>query len=196
MDLSAIIPFVLCGGFSRRFGRDKLREPFGDGWLIDRPIAALRGVFGPRVMLVGQVDEILAARADGVLADLHPGAGPAGGILSALESTPDAGGVCVLAGDLPAITPAALLLVLAEADAHPEAWAVWAVTDRPQPCIGLYRAGAITPLRQALLGDRSLHRAISSTKLRAVRINPSDAFNINTLEDAASHRASAANNPP
>ena len=57
--MEEIQPIVLVGGSSRRFGRDKLREPVAGpdgsvGWLVDRPIAALRGVFG-RVVMGGTI---------------------------------------------------------------------------------------------------------------------------------------------
>ncbi len=54
--LATIQPVVLVGGRSTRFGRDKLREPVGCARepLVQRPIRALRAVFGPRVMLVGE----------------------------------------------------------------------------------------------------------------------------------------------
>src|SRR5262245_5365872 len=86
LDLSTIHPVVLTGGRSTRFGSDKLRARLDDDGtlLIDRPIAALRAVFGPRVALVGDCDPAVAARADLIIRDLHPGRGPIGGILSAL----------------------------------------------------------------------------------------------------------------
>ena len=84
--LASVQPIVLVGGKSRRFGRDKLREPWGsDGRvLVQYPIEALRGVFGRRVKLVGACDPTVEQLADGVIADLHPGVGPMGGIVSAL----------------------------------------------------------------------------------------------------------------
>ncbi len=83
---ASIQPIVLVGGSSRRFGRDKLREPLGGGWLVDRPIAALREVFGGHVRLVGACHPEVARRGDGVIPDSHPGTGPVGGIVSALEA--------------------------------------------------------------------------------------------------------------
>ena len=61
--LDLIQPVVLVGGKSRRFGRDKLREPIGESraeWLVDRPIRALREVFGARVAVVGECDADVA----------------------------------------------------------------------------------------------------------------------------------------
>jgi molybdopterin-guanine dinucleotide biosynthesis protein A len=88
-SLDKIQPVVLVGGKSRRFGRDKLKEVVGAGgvWLVDRPIGALRAVFGARVAVVGECDAGVAARADMVIEDTRPGVGPIGGILSALEAS-------------------------------------------------------------------------------------------------------------
>src|SRR5262245_59553696 len=83
--LDVFQPIVLVGGKSTRFGRDKLREVVGDGWLVDRPIAALREVFGARVAVVGECDDEVAQRGDRVITDRFPGVGPIGGIVSALE---------------------------------------------------------------------------------------------------------------
>ncbi len=182
----SVQPIVLVGGRSRRFGRDKLREPVGDErgggsgeWLVDRPIRALREVFGARVALVGECDPAVAARGDGVIADVWPGAGPAGGVLSALDATQ--GDVFVLAGDLLGVTAASVRAVMAEAERSGEAWAVLARSDHPEPCIGLYRRILVEALRMRLREGRgSLHDLVPAERVRLVGIDPAEAVNINT----------------
>lgn len=174
-------PIILAGGKSRRFGRDKLREPYDSGWLIDRPIAALRAVFGPCVAIVGDCDAAVAARADRHIPDRYPGQGPIGGILTALES----GDAFVLPGDCPAITPPTIRAILARAEQSPDALAILAQTSRIEPCIGLYRRGCVGALRAALTGTRALHDAIPATHLVLVPIPPDQAVNINTPGDLA-----------
>ena len=118
-----IDPFVLTGGRSSRFGRDKLLVSTRDGLLlIDHPIAALRSVFGPRVAIVGQCDSSLSARADRVIDDPYPGVGPIGGIVAALEST--SRDVFVLAGDLPGIESGHVRQIFDIAKVSPNAHAV------------------------------------------------------------------------
>jgi molybdopterin-guanine dinucleotide biosynthesis protein A len=179
----AIQPVVLVGGRSRRFGRDKLREPVGGGWLVDRPITALREVFGPRVGVVGPCDPAVAARADLVIPDRYPGIGPTGGILSALEET--GGDIFVLAGDLPRITAEAVQLIVKRGAEGPGAWAVLADSGRLEPCIGLYRASCLGPLRERI-GDGQAARLwdlVPAEHLIRVAIPAALAANVNTPDN-------------
>ena len=178
----SIQPIVLVGGRSRRFGRDKLLEPVGQGVLVDRPIGALRAVFGPRVLVVGECDPRVAARADGALWDRYPGAGPIGGILSALEATGLA--VFVLGGDLARMDADAVRLLLAEAARSPDAVAVVAESDRPEPCIGLYRPAAAGALSRAIVaGHNTLHIALESLPVHRVPLPAWVLTNVNTPAD-------------
>lgn len=211
-----ITPVVLVGGRSRRFGRDKLREPVAGGaeanspaaadsaWLVDRPLAALRAVFGPRVAAVGECDASVAARFDRIIADQHPGAGPIGGIVSALGATEGQGdAVFVLAGDLGAITGAEVRAVLAVweqstgaaspagckpappgvAGGRPVV-AVMASTDRPEPCCALYLPAALSILRVRLdRGQRSLHDAIPPEHVALAPLPRQRLANVNAPAD-------------
>jgi molybdopterin-guanine dinucleotide biosynthesis protein A len=180
--IASIQPIVLVGGRSRRFGRDKLIEPWGDGVLVQRPIDALRAMFGPRVRLVGDCDARLPALADGVIPDLHPGAGPMGGIISALAGSGQ--GVFVLAGDMPACDPGTIRRILAAAKAHPLALAALARTDRLHPCVGLYRHGALAVLEARLReGSLALHSAFERGQIASVECDPRAVTNVNHLED-------------
>lgn len=219
--LATITPVVLVGGRSRRFGRDKLREPVagaaGAGglaspsgpWLVDRPVAALRVVFGPRVAAVGECDPQVAARFDRIIDDRHPGAGPIGGIVSALaaagEAEGDGGAVFVLAGDLGAITAAEVRGVLGvwqkRSGAPPAGCkpaprgpaplgqpapliAVMASTGRPEPCCALYLSGALPILRARLArGQHSLHDAIPPENVALAPLPPQRLANVNAPAD-------------
>jgi len=181
--IDSIRPIVLTGGASIRFGADKLLAPIGPGeCLIDRPIRALRTVFGPRISIVGQCDPRIIARADAQLPDDHPGAGPIGGILSALERTQ--ADVFVLAGDLARISADSVLAIIRAAEARPGAWAILARTDRTEACIGLYRRPMATILRERReSGRHSLHDAAPPDRIELVPIPPPEAANINTKEE-------------
>lgn len=180
-------PIVLVGGRSRRFGRDKLREPCsgsaGGLWLVDQPRLVLRELLGPPVWAVGDCDALVAARFDVHLPDTHPGAGPAGGILAALENLGAA--VFVLSGDLPAISAADLAPILREAAANTDADAVIAQADRVEPCVGIYRPSCIPALRDALTpaGSESLRSVLSRLAVLAVPLGPGSTRNINRPGD-------------
>lgn len=174
-----LLPIVLVGGQSRRFGRDKLREPVGEGWLVDRPIAALREVFGPTVAAVGDCHPEVAARADLVIRDRYPGMGPIGGILSALESGPC--DVFVLPGDLPLVRGGDLEPLLGAAEVARGAWAILAKTTAPEPCIGIYRQAAAVSLRRHMQGrQRSLHDALPPERVAWVPVGEEPFLNLNT----------------
>ena len=183
----SIQPIVLVGGQSQRFGRDKLREPVSpdaEEWLVDRPIAALRAVFGPCVALVGACDRSIAARADLVIEDHYPACGPAGGILSALEQCP--GDVFVLAGDLPHMSATVVQHILNEAQLRPRSavWAVLADADGLHPCIGLYRQVLRRRLAERLAaGVASLHDLTPAAHVHRVVIERRAATNVNTQND-------------
>jgi molybdopterin-guanine dinucleotide biosynthesis protein A len=198
--LGEIQPVVLVGGKSRRFGRDKLKEVVGAGgvWLVDRPLGALRAVFGARVAVVGECDGAVAARADMVIADTRTGVGPIGGILSALEGS--GRDVFVLAGDLLNVDEGVVRAVLARAGEERGAVAVLAETEERsdaerrgtqgrgtqprgtqiEPCIGLYRRGAMVHLaRQLESGRRSLFDAVPGALVARVAIGAREAWNVN-----------------
>lgn len=181
-----IQPVVLAGGRSRRFGRDKLREPWpdatGSAWLIDRPVAALREVFGPRVWIVGDCSPAVSERGDRHVPDSYPRRGPLGGILTSLELAP--GAVFVLAGDLPDIDAATIRNVLDWAAAAADADAVLAGTGELEPCIGLYRPSARGPLADAMgRSELALHRVLAGCRVRRVAVSSAAVCNANIPGD-------------
>ncbi len=151
-------------GGARALGRDKLREPIPESksgtWLVDRPLAALREVFGPHVAAVGECHPRCdRARFDLVIPDRHPGRGPLGGIVSALEHAQTA--VCVLSGDLPLIKPEDVRRMLTVATDHPHALAVLARTDRIEPCIALLPDfGDSRSFNEAMSANTPVHAAL------------------------------------
>lgn len=185
--LASVQPIVLVGGRSRRFGRDKLREPWGsDGRvLVQYPIDALRGVFGRRVKLVGACDPAIEQLADGVIPDLHPGVGPIGGIVSALAHW--LGPIFVLAGDMPCFGDREIADVVVAAGRHPTALAVWASTDRLHPCAGVYTQLARPALEACVAcGNHTLLTALDSAVICRVPVSAGAATNVNRLTDVAS----------
>ncbi|MBM4100709.1 MAG: molybdenum cofactor guanylyltransferase [Phycisphaerae bacterium] len=179
--VDSVQPIVLVGGKSRRFGRDKLREPWGEPGcvLVQRPIEVLRSIFGPRVKLVGECDPNILPLADGIIADQHAGIGPMGGIVSALQHW--GGPVFVLAGDMPSFAASDGWSLLHAAQQKPDCLAVLAATDRPHPCAGVYRAAALPVLSDCLArGDFRLAQAIPERATLMVPVAADSATNLNT----------------
>lgn len=183
--LVTVQPIVLVGGASRRFGRDKLREPWGAQGkaLVQYPIEALRAVFGNRVKLVGACDPAIHAMADGIIPDHFPGAGPIGGIISALVEW--RGPIFVLAGDMPGFHGRDVKALLMAAERQPEFNAVWACTDRAHPCAGIYSHRARAALQTCLNnGDHALATALHPSTVLEVPVPVEAASNINFARDA------------
>ncbi|MSR82043.1 MAG: molybdenum cofactor guanylyltransferase [Candidatus Latescibacteria bacterium] len=101
-----MIPFsaaILAGGQSRRMGRDKASLQLGGRSLIEHVLAAVRPLDCPTFIVARQAIDHTHLGLP-VCPDLFPGAGPLGGLCTALHhtSTPV---LLLLACDLPFLTP-------------------------------------------------------------------------------------------
>ena len=101
--------YVLCGGGSRRMGRDKALVEVDGAAMACRVADALRSAGAARVVAVGGDVDALARRGLHVAPDRWPGEGPLGGLITALDD-PDGSAemAVVLACDLTAPDPAAI----------------------------------------------------------------------------------------
>ncbi len=181
--LATITPVVLVGGSSKRFGNDKLRRRLDeDTILVERPVRALREVFGPRVAAVGACHPKVRACFDADILDPYPGLGPMGGILAALEHAP--GPIFVLAGDLDAIDAACVRKIAAAAQVSELAEAVIASSGRDHPTIGLYRPVLCEPMRLAAAGGGlTMHAFLRAHTIERVEIDERLAHNVNRPAD-------------
>ena len=186
-----ITGLLLAGGGSTRMGRDKAELDFEGEPLAARVMGCLRQVCG----------EVLVASGDGSrlgwlgvpqVPDAIPGVGPLGGIVAGLERA-SFDVVAVVAVDMP-YANAGLLRLLA-ALRHDED-AVIPVSERgSEPLHAVYTKAAGTAFRRALQeGERSVHRAVRSLRVREVgpdvwrRVDPEGRFaiNVNRPEDVQS----------
>lgn len=170
---------VLCGGDSRRMGRDKALTPLGGVPLARRVADALIEAGASPVVVVGGDAPRLAALGLTVVPDRTPGEGPLGAVITALGAL-EVDIVAVLATDLVAPDPQSvrrLVAALAASDADvavPTAGgrrhvhhAVWRRRCRPA------LLGAFTE------GERAIKRALD--RLAVLEVHDLDA---GTLDDA------------
>lgn len=155
---------VLTGGASRRMGRDKAGLPIGGVPMALRVAAALRGAGAAAVALVGRPVPGVSDAGPGAehVADLHPGAGPLGGVLTALTWA-GARTVVVAPCDLVAPDPDALALLVAALDPSTNAVAppLAAVAGPRDPLPLALGPDAAAVLAAAFAaGERALHRAL------------------------------------
>ena len=179
---------ILAGGRARRFGgRPKALLPFGDRRIIDRQIAVLDAV-ADRVAVVTTDRERYGALGIPIWEDLVPGAGPLGGIYTALVRA--AARTLVVAGDMPFITPA-FMRHLEQAGRDADV-AVARTADGRHPLCAAYGEACADVIRQSLergalkVGDllaKVRVREIGPDELRPFDPDGTLFFNINTPED-------------
>ena len=152
---------VLTGGASTRMGRDKALVEV-DG----RPLAlivatAMWAAGATRVVAVGGDERLLRGVGLEVVADDHPGAGPLGGVLTAMR-TARTSHLVVLACDLPGARPEAVARVLGVLVATPGAVVAWPEEGgHPQVLHAAWDVGPALPVLAGAYaaGERSLRRA-------------------------------------
>lgn len=162
---------VLAGGASRRMGTDKAFVTAPDGRpLVVVAAEALGGAGAARTIVVGGDRGGIEALGLGWVADLHPGEGPLGGIVTALASA-DHDLVVVLACDMPEVdreVPAALVEAML---AEPSAGVAVAVAgEREQPLTSCWRRSmALGVLEAAFAGGERAPRYLLD-RLGVVRV--------------------------
>jgi len=134
---------VLAGGRSRRFGGvDKTRLPLGGRTLLQRALDALTPLTQTRLVIGGATG---TGRVP-ILPDAYPGAGPLGGILTALEAL-DTSHALILAVDLPFI-PGGVLTAVRMAGIDADVACVAGSDGRRALCVSV-RQACLPALRDA-----------------------------------------------
>jgi molybdenum cofactor guanylyltransferase len=174
---------VLAGGKSSRMGRDKALLPFRGGVLAGYVAAAVAAAAGSATLIgdpgrYGHLGYL-------VLPDRTPGAGPLGGVESALSYT-TADWNLVLACDMPGISAEFLRGLLDSAEqSGADALVPAGPSGRPEPLSAVYHRRCAGPLRQALdEGVRKLTSALASLDVRIWTVDDAAWFeNLNTPEE-------------
>ena len=153
LEVSAI---VLAGGRSRRYGSDKLEARVGDTRLLDRAVAALASVATEIVVVVAPGGERSLAPVTvpiRIVADPMPYGGPLVGLLTGLTVVAQPL-VIVAGGDMPALNPEVLTLMIRRLAFEPgTAAVVLRSRGRLVPLPAAVRTGAATDVARRLVGD-------------------------------------------
>jgi molybdopterin-guanine dinucleotide biosynthesis protein A len=150
---------VLAGGQSRRMGRDKALIELGGETLLVRAARVLATVTG-EVLVVGRPPGEPGPVGARLVADVYPGLGPLGGIVTALRAmhTPLA---LVVACDMPLLQAALIRYLIGLASEYE---AVVPRTEQgPEPLHAVYSAACL-PAAEACLADGE--RAVSALLTR------------------------------
>ncbi|HRB03243.1 MAG TPA: molybdenum cofactor guanylyltransferase [Ilumatobacteraceae bacterium] len=171
---------ILCGGASRRMGRDKALVEVDGVAMVVRVANALRAAGCWPVFAVGGDQAALAALGVRVIADLYPGEGPVGGVITALGAC-DTADVVVVACDLPYLTIDTVHALVAASGVAP---VTVAVTDRVQPLCALWSREVLAALRVSFDGgERRLMALVDQFETVQVAANPQDLANLNAPGD-------------
>jgi molybdopterin-guanine dinucleotide biosynthesis protein A len=143
--------YILAGGGSTRFGRDKALVEFGGTSMLDRMIELLRGAVR-RVKLVAAPNTYNALGVE-IAHDQWPGEGPLGGIITALEDAArDKAWLewnLIVSCDMPFLTREWLSFVCERAARSEAQVVVPHSVHGPEPLCACYRTGAAGALRAA-----------------------------------------------
>jgi molybdopterin-guanine dinucleotide biosynthesis protein A len=176
---------VLAGGASSRMGKDKALLPFGGGVLAGHAAATVAAAAGSAV-LIGDPFKY-SHLGYPVLPDRRPGAGPLGGIETALTSTAADWNV-VLACDMPGVSADFLRGLMEAAERlNPDALVPAGPSGRLEPLSAVYHRRCLEAFRQALDADvRKITAALTGLAVARFAVDDAACFeNLNTPEEWA-----------
>ena len=176
---------MLTGGISSRMGQDKALLPFRGGVLAGHVAATVATAAGS-VALIGNPQKY-GHLGYPVLPDRRPGAGPVGGIESALSYTA-ADWNLVVACDMPGISAAFLRGLLDAAESlNADALVPAGPSGRLEPLSAVYHRRCLETLRHALeAGVRKVTDALAGLEVARWAVDDVACFeNLNTPEEWA-----------
>ena len=187
--------FILAGGNSTRMGTGKAFVMLEGRTLLARALEVCRTVTSD-VRIVG--DRKKFAPFAPVVEDVFPGCGPLAGIHAGLRDSETDWNV-VLAVDLPFVSPALLLFLVAQARESRAMVTVPRAGEGWQPLCAIYRRAFADAAETALragrykidaLFDESLIRPVGEEDLRRAGFSPEVFRNLNTPKELAEARNS------
>lgn len=181
---------VLTGGRSRRFGRDKAIEPVDGRAMAARVAAALEGGGCHAVVTVGgdvaTITGVVGVADGAAIEDRWPGAGPLGGVLTALATLD--GDVVVAACDLADLATGTVAAVIA-AGAEPGVDVAVAMAHGRHVALARWnRSGREVLEARFALGERSWRGVFDHVRTVAVPVDPATVADIDTVADLERRR--------
>jgi len=144
-----VVGYIMAGGASSRFGRDKALVEVGGTPMLSRMIELLLGVT-KQLKLVAVPGKYAAFGAE-IVEDRWPGEGPLGGIITALEdaarSPADGEWNLIVSCDMPFLTREWLAFLSARAAKSKAQVVLPCSAHGPEPLCASYRTDAAGPLR-------------------------------------------------
>lgn len=157
---------VLCGGRSRRMGRDKWSLPFGGETLLERTVRRVRGAVGEVCVVAREGQQVPAG--DYTLArDPAEGLGPLAGLVSGLEAT-GAERAFLTACDVPFLDPAFVRWLLDRSRGYDLAIPV--VEGFHMSTAAVY-ARSVLPAARRLIGQRRLRPFFLLESVRTLEVD-------------------------
>jgi molybdopterin-guanine dinucleotide biosynthesis protein A len=180
---------ILAGGRAERLGGlNKATLRLHDESILDRQLAVLGGITD-RIVLIANDPEPYRPRGLPMIADLVAGAGPLGGVYTAISASPT-DLTLVVACDLPFLTAAFLLHLVSRAVAVDAV--VPRTADGVHPLCAVYTRACLVPI-QRRLDERRLKVADLLSDLSVAEVGPGEVsrfdadgtllLNVNTPED-------------
>jgi len=147
-------------------GAPKPLIELGGRTMLERCVEAVRPLASP-ILLVGDAEGLPVPTDCRAIPDRYPGAGPIGGIATALAAL-GPGAHIVVACDMPFLRTDILVLLLASIGENEDAAAPWLDTG-PEPLCAVYRNSCL-PVLERLLRDgiRSARSALQAVRARHV----------------------------
>jgi molybdopterin-guanine dinucleotide biosynthesis protein A len=180
--------FVLIGGRSRRFGKDKVITQVGEKPLVEHVTDVIAPLFD-EVILIGRKRDHLGSFK--TVEDILPNRGPLGGIHTALSVSPTPH-CFVFAADMPNLNPGLIRHMISVSDDHDVVIPLWSKGREPLHAVYNRR---LLPLVNSLL-EKNIFRIFDILKNADTLTIPEETIrtfgdpefmfaNINTLGDMA-----------
>lgn len=175
--------YILCGGQSRRMGRDKARIKLDGVALLERVIKKGERHFDEVVLLSGGNHYDVSNRQ---LVDKLPDAGPLSGLLEALKDSNEAGlNQCgIIPVDLPNVSVSTVEKLANEHLGGNQEARLLASVEGLQPLAGIYSTGIIDRLQVYLNnGNRMVFGFVNQLNYSTITVNEQELKNINRPDD-------------